>query len=877
LIAVWGAGVVIVLLPILAGWARLRGIYRRATRPVIELADCLDAPFCRSRRPLMLQGDELASPMTWGVLRPVILLPGCARAWPRERLRAVLLHELAHVARWDCLTIMLARLACAVYWFHPLVWIAARRLRIESEHACDDMVMQAGVRATEYARDLLEVARSSRPPRGLAAAVVPMAQPLQLEGRLRAILDPSQSHHVVSRRGACLLFAVAALLLLPLSTARLAARDDEPAAAAKGAGQAVRSARMTVSGRALDADGRPVPGAKVAILGRRKLAALTARSDDQHIVLGRAEAGAGGRFELDVPRTSSLTYYELHALAFRAGLALGWSELNRDAEAPSVDVRLMPEQLIEARLVDLQGAAASGVTIRTASLGIAHRDGSRFDGINLPQAFLEGLDGIWPDPVVSDAEGQFQLAGIGGGVRVGFQVDGPNVARQYLGIQNDAKAGQKRATLALQPALRVNGRITAADTGAPLANAVVMVGTGTDRFRIARNDYRTDADGRYEANPSSGTFVSVTVYPPVGSPYLIFQRNLKNDDGAARREMNLEVPRGVLVKGRITERGTGRPLAGASVYYENGKGNVVEGKGTIPGWMSAITSGPDGRYAIAVAPGKGQLRVYAATADFAHEVQGANEGVNGKPGGKRIYAHTFVPYEVKAAQGPNEIDVALVPAVTVAGRVVGPAGQSIDKAEIVTTLSISPFHSFWRGDFTIPVRDGHFELHGVAPDRHYKCSFLDTVNGWGTTVDVTAALADQGPLTVQLQQCGSASLRLIDDEGHPVPKGTALLNLVATPGPGTDYGGDSLTEAERSMLTADEEIYANIDRQHYWNSPKADRDGRLTLPLLIPGATYRVYEYTRGKSGHAQRWRDFTVEPGQTTDLGDVRVSTGGR
>ena len=155
---------------------------------------------------------------------------------------------------------------------------------------------------------------------------------------------------------------------------------------------------------------------------------------------------------------------------------------------------------------------------------------------------------------------------------------------------------------------------------------------------------------------------------------------------------------------------------------------------------------------------------------------------------------------------------------------------------------------------------------------------IDTQDGLGTAIDITAAMAADGPIIVKLQPLGSAKLRLVDGEGRPVTRGgSANLNIVATPGPGTDYGGDSLTDAERSMLAADEEIYANVDRQNYWKPRLSDRDGNLTLPALIPGTTYRIYEYTQDKSGDAHRWRDFAVESGQTKDLGNVRVKTDGR
>ena len=121
-------------------------------------------------------------------------MPADADAWPAERLRIVLLHELAHVKRRDCLTHMLAQISCALYWFNPLAWMAARHLRTERERACDDLVLAAGTRGPDYADQLLEIARvmrSGRFPALLAGASLAMAHRSQLEGRLMAILDPT--------------------------------------------------------------------------------------------------------------------------------------------------------------------------------------------------------------------------------------------------------------------------------------------------------------------------------------------------------------------------------------------------------------------------------------------------------------------------------------------------------------------------------------------------------------------------------------------------------------------------------------------------------------------------------------------------------------
>ncbi|HST61228.1 MAG TPA: M56 family metallopeptidase [Longimicrobium sp.] len=167
----------------------------------------------------LLRAEGAAMPMTWGILRPVVLVPADADGWTAERARVVLLHELAHVARRDCLWQTVARLACAAYWFHPGVWWAARRMHVEREQACDDQVLAAGTRASDYAGHLLEVARAFRARPVTAAAAVAMARRSQLEGRVVAVLDAARARGRVPGRVAVLACGVAAVALFPLAAA----------------------------------------------------------------------------------------------------------------------------------------------------------------------------------------------------------------------------------------------------------------------------------------------------------------------------------------------------------------------------------------------------------------------------------------------------------------------------------------------------------------------------------------------------------------------------------------------------------------------------------------------------------------------------------
>jgi HEAT repeat protein/beta-lactamase regulating signal transducer with metallopeptidase domain len=220
LLYIWAAGAALVLARFLLGtlvvhWFTWRAGPVQATSWA-SLNETMSFAVGLGHPVKLLKSERAATPMTFGVLDPVVLLPHDADEWPEERRRVVLLHELAHVQRLDSLTNIFATLACALYWFNPLVWLAVRRLRAEGERACDDWVLRAGMRASTYAEHLLDMVKTIGRLHTPAAAL-PMAQRSTFEGRLLAILEPGMNRNGTRRGQAVLLTGVIALVVLPLA------------------------------------------------------------------------------------------------------------------------------------------------------------------------------------------------------------------------------------------------------------------------------------------------------------------------------------------------------------------------------------------------------------------------------------------------------------------------------------------------------------------------------------------------------------------------------------------------------------------------------------------------------------------------------------
>lgn len=243
---VWIAGAILGLAVILAGLGWLQWLTASASdagprwremrdQVASALGIAGDVRLVETRHPTLL--------VTWGMYRPVIVLPKGAGEWSADRMRLVLVHELSHVARRDWLTHVAAHLARAIYWINPLFWVACTRLQIESERACDDVVLAAGIDGASYASHLVDLARSLRGGRWLPAPS--MARSSTLERRVVAMLNPDLKRGPVPRARKLAVAALVLIAALPI------------AAASETAG--------APSGVLRDPSGRVLPGATVRL------------------------------------------------------------------------------------------------------------------------------------------------------------------------------------------------------------------------------------------------------------------------------------------------------------------------------------------------------------------------------------------------------------------------------------------------------------------------------------------------------------------------------------------------------------------------------------------------------------------------------------
>lgn len=220
LVALWLMGAIVSALPTIFALLKLPRLARSLLPLAPEQAALAEAitltavPNWAVRVHIASPPSAILVPMTWGAWHPIVALPAEAAGWTEERLRAALLHELAHVRRGDWLTQVLAAFVCRLYWFNPLVWVAARLLRGECERAADDFAVTHGLAAPAYAGHLLEIALALRNRRRAPRLTVPMVRQSRIEARLRDVLSEHPRQELTARGRAAMLAAAAGVLLV---------------------------------------------------------------------------------------------------------------------------------------------------------------------------------------------------------------------------------------------------------------------------------------------------------------------------------------------------------------------------------------------------------------------------------------------------------------------------------------------------------------------------------------------------------------------------------------------------------------------------------------------------------------------------------------
>jgi hypothetical protein len=890
------------------GWRKLGRLCSSATEAdPATIATCREqAGRMRVAAPEVKHSPFLSSPCLVGLYRPVILLP---ESMSGSELCDVLIHELAHLSRRDAQWHLLSRLTTAVFCVQPLLWELARRLELAAEEVCDDHVLHFGTDRRAYARQLADIAERASDS-FVAAGVGVVARRSMLVRRVVRILDSSRPLSIRSSR--LLLAMVLAGGLLGTGGAGLIGIAQRSSVSASEAGITSEEAvgqlaaigddaaepATQIRGRVVGPEGQPVAGARIAVIGlKQRLVPRVSLSLPPTEVLAEKITDSLGIYQVSLPGRTLRAYARAEILASAPGTGLAWQTLDLEARQLDVPLVLPAEQPIRGRLLDMEGQPAAGVRVRPFLIRAskASTDGPIiFPAVGTPPA-------AWPQPVTTDQQGRFSIANVPANYGVWLVSEGTDrFVRAELKLNLDvnlpgsgnhrgiASRVQSRDTapddeevFKLHSARIFTGIVRYEDTGEPSAHARLGIHPLGDFVSGASGVVRhspsisepviplqsfmqfwaegsTDAQGRFRLSPVPGEQYALWAVPPDGTPYLIRRLQPIAWTGAPVTQIDVTLPRGVLLRGTVVEADTGAAVADALVRYVPEQANNPDHADDI--FPEQSLSGPDGRFEIAVLPGPGRLLVDGPTSEYVLKEIGSQQLSHGQPGGQREYSHAVREIHPERGSEPAGMTIELQRGSNVTVRLTDEAGEPVDGVRVISRLNVRPENRYHR--FLATASGGQFQFSGLADSQQYPVYFLDADRQRGGSVVLEAG----DPMRqVVLTACGQATAILIDSEGNRLAKFRPRIEMIVTPGV-PEYDADAMLRGE---LAADVVELYRIDRANYEPGPRTDEQGRITFPALIPGATYRL---TGTFGGRRIIVREFTVGTGKTISLGEIVI-----
>jgi RNA polymerase sigma factor (sigma-70 family) len=409
-------------------------------------------------------------------------------------------------------------------------------------------------------------------------------------------------------------------------------------------------------------------------------------------------------------------------------------------------------------------------------------------------------------------------------------------------------------------------------------------------------EVKADAQGRFRLPLHQASSYTVAVAGPPGSPYLPRIQQVEWPKGAVeRKQQDFSLLRGVPVEGKVTEAADGKAVRWARVDFWSKGLKLPAG---VRGPRPTLTA-ENGTFRALLPPAAWHVVVTASKADYRFQKLAADRLTAGKVearGPAYVFPDTWTTLELKPGEQAREVTLKLERAPLLRGRLVGPDGQAVRKARLLFQQPIpvepAPFTAqqvrrmyldlwgslprpdllYWVHNESSPpgrvvteLKDDTFAVPVHTAEATYRLHFLDAAGGLGSVVELPGQRAGGGPLTVRLARCGQAQVRLLDAQGKVLAGYRPSLWLLPR-GEAPPIPEKINPRNDNDLRALDLAIWqAKADPLHYGKGPQTDADGRVTLPALIPGATYRL-TLEQGKA------RDFTIRAGQTLTLPDLTV-----
>ncbi len=861
-------------------------------------------------------------PLVWRYRRrAVIVLPrDLLGQLGKEDQTALVAHELAHYRRGDHLRRWFEAAILGLYWWHPIVWLARRRLHQAEEQCCDAWVLWAVPGGAKgYAHALLttvEFLARQRPATPAVAAGFGQIGPLTR--RLEMIVGGQ-----IRRRMSCGGFVVvglAALLALPWSARAVPAEaptvvssEDgtvaaEPAEAEEmlvamadqAEGETVDAASLPerVKGKVLAPDGSSVAGARVYLVATDtshpiltgKLPIMAWPSDWEEItpwsgpkILGQTRTDASGHFDMPIPPARpkdsspglivaadgfglSAPIAPTAILRFNSGLITRRGNSTSERWTGDLEVRLSEAVPIQGHLLTPRGTPAAGalVTVRGAYVPADEML------LAVPRDIAdENLPEYWPKSIRTDADGAFTLTGMPAESYVALQFTHPDFAVVEYYVDTRLDEGQESdEEMSLPPKFRlafkrvrpVEGQVTKSDTGEPLAD--VVVGVVASDFDPGGRTYgayaRTDEQGRYRVNSREGREYSFSFYPSHDSGYLAVNMRQRGRTSAERLVKDIQLDPGRIVRGCVVDQTTGKRVAGASIVYRFSKKNPLCEKEEDYDFQRQVFADESGQFALTVPTGPGYLLVEVPDGPYVRSPD------IGDLAPRRTWWHgRMMPMGLTAIEVPSEgaleeVVIRLRRGRTVKLQAVGPDGEALEmvRAKWEGHGAQHDHVYMWLGKFT----DGKIEIKGLDPERTTRVLLIDDSRKLGAIYDITPQ-TPAGPVSVRLQPTATIVGQCVTRGGTPVEDARVGLFLSF--------------DTQVSQLT--KEDYVDFCYSDYYRLAGGDQrgwpphaDGKFTLENVVPDVPLGLmYGIHFNQETHDVRTIQ-SLKPGQRFDVGKL-------